>query len=273
MSAAVEFVTLRLQEPSQRIEYQWVGSEDRAAPLIVFLHEGLGSRAMWKDFPAQLCARASCRGLVYSRPGYGRSSPRPDDERWGVDFMHQQAYELLPALLRALDVDTATEPPWLLGHSDGGSIALLYAARFPRLLAGAIVVSPHIMVEDISVESIALARNAYLETDLKQRLARYHDDPDSAFWGWNDIWLDPAFRDWSIENEIKAIECPLLAIQGLDDEYGTLAQIHGIAASAEQTEIVELPDCGHSPHRDQAEALIHHAAGFIARNRRQPAVA
>ncbi|MDH3858141.1 MAG: alpha/beta hydrolase, partial [Gammaproteobacteria bacterium] len=218
MSAAVEFVTLRLQEPPQRIEYQWVGSNDRAAPLIVFLHEGLGSRAMWKDFPLQLCARASCRGLVYSRPGYGRSSPRAVDERWGVDFMHYQAYELLPALLRALDVDTATEPPWLFGHSDGGSIALVYAARFSQRLAGAIVLSPHIMVEDISVESIELARQAYLETDLKQRLSRYHDDPDSAFWGWNDIWLDPAFRAWSIEDEIDAIECPVLAIQGLDDE-------------------------------------------------------
>lgn len=273
MSTAVEFVTLRLQGLSQRIEYQWVGSKDRAAPLIVFLHEGLGSRAMWKDFPAQLCTRAACRGLVYSRPGYGRSSPRPDDEHWGVDFMHQQAYELLPALLRALDVDTASEPPWLLGHSDGGSIALLFAARFPQRLSAAIVISPHIMVEDISVKSIELARRTYLETDLKQRLARFHDDPDSAFWGWNDIWLDPAFRDWSIEDEIKAIECPLLAIQGLDDEYGTLAQIHGIAAGAEQTEIIELPDCGHSPHRDQAEALIRHAAGFIARKRQQPAVA
>ena len=223
------------------------------APLI-FLHEGLGSVAMWRDFPQRLCEVLGCRGLVYSRPGYGRSTPRAPNETWGTDFMHRQACEVLPALLRALAVDTQQDPPWLFGHSDGGSIALLYAARFPQQVAGTIVLAPHILLEDISVASIEQARQAYLHTDLRQRLARYHDDPDSAFWGWNRVWLDPAFKTWTIEAEMRAIRCPVLAVQGLDDEYGTLAQIRGIAAP--QTQLLELAACGHSPHKDQADALI-----------------
>ena len=181
--------------------------------------------------------------------------------------MHRQAHEVLPALLEALGVDTRADPPWLYGHSDGASITLLYAARFARRIAGAIVLAPHIVVEDLSVASIESARQAYLDTDLRARLARYHDDPDSAFWGWNRIWLHPPFRDWSIEREIETIACPLLAVQGLDDEYGTLEQIRGIARRLPRTELIELPDCGHSPHRDQAERLIAASAGFIARHR------
>ncbi len=154
-------------------------------------------------------------------------------------------------------------PPWLFGHSDGGSIALLYAARFPERTAGAIVLAPHILVEDLSVASIEQARQAYLATDLRQRLARHHDDPDSAFWGWNRIWLHPPFRHWSIEDEITAITCPLLAVQGLDDEYGTLEQIRGIARRVPQTQLLELADCGHSPQRDQPEKLIQAAAAFL----------
>ena len=155
--------------------------------------------------------------------------------------------------------------PWLFGHSDGGSIALLYAATFPEAVTGLVVMAPHIMVEDISVESIAEARRVYLETDLKQRLARYHDDPDSAFLGWNDVWLDPAFRRWSIEQELDKIRCPILAIQGRGDEYGTLAQIRGIAARAAVCEIAELDDCGHSPQRDRCEHVIELTLDFIAR--------
>ena len=244
-------------------------------PLLVFLHEGLGSVSMWRDFPTQLCERLGARGLVYSRPGYGRSTPRAQDERWGVDFMHRQAHEVLPALLQALNVQ---EPIWLVGHSDGGSIALLYAARHGSAangqsqapeappLAGAIVLAPHILVEDVSVRSIEQARQAYLHTDLRQRLARHHDDPDSAFWGWNDIWLSPAFRSWSIEADLHRIKVPVLAVQGVDDEYGTLEQIRGIARRVPQTELLELPACGHSPHRDQAQALMEAMAGFVGRH-------
>lgn len=265
MTGAVEFIDIEWAGRRVRIEHQWIAREKTAAPLIVFLHEGLGSVAMWKDFPQRLCDAAGCRGLVYSRPGYGRSTPRAAEEAWGLDFMHRQAHEVLPVLLDELGIDAAVQRPWLLGHSDGGSIALLYAARYPQRLAGAIVLAPHILVEDISVTSIDEARNAYLNTGLRLRLARYHDDPDSAFWGWNDIWLKPAFKHWSIEPEIGAIRCPLLAVQGQDDEYGTLEQIRGIARRVTQTELLELPACGHSPHRDQPEQLITAITAFIQR--------
>lgn len=262
----VEWVDIDWSGRGVRIEHQWLGDERAGRPLIVFLHEGLGSLAMWKDFPAALCDALGARGLVYSRPGYGRSTPRAAEEAWGLDFMHRQAHEVLPALLAALHVDTAAAPPWLFGHSDGASIALLYAARFPRALAGAVVLAPHILVEDMGLASIEKARTAYAQTDLRARLSRYHDDPDSAFYGWNDIWLHPPFKHWSIESEIEAIACPLLAVQGLDDEYGTLEQIRGIARRLPQAETLELPDCGHSPHRDQAARLIAAAADFIQRH-------
>jgi len=254
--AGGQFVAVNWGGRPVRIEYEWVGAGARA---IVFLHEGLGSRAMWRDFPAKLCAALGTRGLVYSRPGYGKSTPRDSDERWAPDFMHRQAHEVLPAVLDALAL---REPVWLYGHSDGGSIALLFAARFPQRVAGLVVAAPHIFVEDLSVESIEKARLAYLETDLRDRLARYHDDVDSAFWGWNDIWLHPPFRDWSIEGEIGSIRAPLLAVQGIDDEYGTMAQIRGIARQVPHARLLELAGCGHSPHRDQPEALIRAAVEF-----------
>ena len=266
MTGKVDFVTLQWDERAVDIEYQWIGVAQEAAPLLVFLHEGLGSLAMWKDFPERLCRATACRGLVYSRPGYGRSTARATDENWDVDFMHRQAYALLPDLLDRLDVDSEARPPWLFGHSDGGSIALLYAAAYPRRVAGIIVIAPHIMVEELSVKSIEQARAAYLQTDLRERLGCYHADPDSAFWGWNDIWLLPEFRSWSIEDEIGDIRCPLLAVQGVNDEYGTLEQIRGIARRVKQAEIIELPDCGHSPHREQAQRLIDASARFLESN-------
>lgn len=267
--APIEFVDISWRDRRVRIEHQWIAPQRSGAPLVVFLHEGLGSTAMWKDFPQRVCEAAKCRGLVYSRPGYGRSTPRPTEEVWGLDFMHRQAYEVLPSLLNALDIDTQAHPPWLYGHSDGASITLLYAAKYPLQIAGAIVLAPHIMVEDLSVSSIESARLAYLETDLRERLARYHDDPDSAFWGWNRIWLYPPFRDWNIEREIETIACPLLAVQGLDDEYGTLEQIRGLARRVPQTELIELAACGHSPQRDQPEKLIAASADFFARHQRR----
>ena len=254
------FVAIDWAGRAVRIEHAWVGAEDASAALVVFLHEGLGSLAMWKDFPQQLCEAARCRGLVYSRPGYGRSTKRATEEAWGLDFMHRQAFEVLPALLEALGVHRRY---WLLGHSDGGSIALLHAARHPQQVAGAIVVAPHILVEAVAVASIEQARVAYETTDMKGRLAKYHDDPDSAFYRWNRIWLHPPFRQWNIEDEIVAIQAPLLAVQGLDDEYGTLAQIRGIARRVPQTQLLEIADCGHSPHRDQPQALIDAASAFI----------
>ena len=246
-----------------RIEYGWVGSDSAAAPPLVFLHEGLGSLAMWKDFPARLCAAAGVRGLVWSRLGYGRSTPRAPSERWGVDFMHRQAESVLPALLDALGV---VAPYALFGHSDGGSIALIHAALFPDRVAAAVVVAPHIRTEPFGLAAIREARAAYLHGDLAQRLGRYHADVDSAFRGWNDIWLDPAFESWSIEDLLPRLRCPLLAVQGLGDEYGTLEQIRGIARRAPQAELLELADCGHSPHRDRPEALIAAVTDFIHRH-------
>jgi pimeloyl-ACP methyl ester carboxylesterase len=226
---------------------------------MVFLHEGLGSVSLWRDYPDQLCQQLNMRGLIYSRPGYGKSTPRKPHEKWGVDFMHQQAREVLPALLKQLQI----HQPWLFGHSDGGSIALLYAAHFPNQLAGAIVLAPHIMVEDISISSIQAARTAYEEQGLRERLARHHHDPDSAFYGWNGIWLDPAFRAWNISAELSSIQCPLLAIQGLDDEYGSMQQIHGIRDQVAHTTLLELPACGHSPHKDQPLALSKAVIAFV----------
>jgi len=265
MTPAVEFATITWRNQPVRLEYQWVGVRDAQAPVMVFLHEGLGSVSMWRNFPDQLCQALGCRGLVYSRPGYGNSTPRAADDHWAPDFMHRQADEVLPAFLRAVGVDVQKQPPWLFGHSDGGSIALLYATHHPKALAGAIVVAPHILVEEVSIASIAQARNAYLETDLRQRLARHHADPDSAFWGWNDIWLDPGFRPWRIDEQLGSITCPLLAVQGVDDAYGTLEQIRGIARKVPQCELLELQACGHSPHKDQPDRLIAAVTHFFQR--------
>ncbi len=258
MDQASAFVDIDWQGRTVSIEHQWLNADLHDAPLVVFLHEGLGSVAMWRDYPQQLCNALGVRGLMYSRPGYGQSTPREADALWAPDFMHRQAHEVLPALLQALQVN---EPSWLFGHSDGGSIALLYATR--HACTGVMVLAPHIMVEDVSVQSIALAKDAYENTDLRQRLARYHANVDSAFWGWNRIWLAPEFRNWSIVNELATITCPVLAIQGINDEYGTLAQIRDIQSHVPHTQLLELANCGHSPHRDQPQALTEACAQFF----------
>lgn len=249
-----------------KLETRWIESDRDRAPLLVFLHEGLGSVAMWRDFPDRLCKAAGVRGLVYSRPGYGQSPPRLHGQRWTPAFLHEQAQQILPALLAACGIDAVRDPVWLFGHSDGGSIALLFAAAYPQFVQGAVVLAPHLFVEDVSVTSIAGARTAYVETDLRSKLARYHADVDSAFWGWNDVWLDPAFRHWNIEPEVSAIRCPVLAIQGVNDEYGTMQQIDRIAELAMQAELLKLPDCGHSPHRDQPVKVIEATTQWLARH-------
>jgi pimeloyl-ACP methyl ester carboxylesterase len=253
------FVDLQALDRHLRLETRWVGASASSHPVVVFLHEGLGSVAMWRDFPQRFCEHHGLRGLVYSRFGYGRSTPRPEGERFPVGFMHLEAQEVLPVLLDALDVERA----WLFGHSDGGSIALLAAAAHPRRIAGVVALAPHIFVEDVSVTSIAATREAYVKGGLRERLARYHDDVGSAFWGWNDVWLDPAFRPWNIEADIEAIACPVMAVQGEDDEYGTLEQVRGIRRRLPKTRLLILPNCGHSPHRDQPHELIEQAGAFI----------
>ena len=255
-----------------RIEYRWIGTPGADAPLAVFLHEGLGSIEMWKDWPAALCARLGMLGLVYSRPGYGRSTPRPNGVKWPVDFMARQARDVLPALLDTLGVSAAERARmWLIGHSDGASIALLYAAAFPAALAGAVAIAPHVFVEDISVESIAEAKVAYETTRLREKLARYHDDVDSAFYGWNDIWLDPAFRAWDIVGELGAIRAPLLAVQAFDDHYGTMAQVEAIGAAVAHASIHTLAQGGHSPHRDAPGPLDEAIEQFVSAQRKPAA--
>lgn len=244
------------------IEYQWIAPERTDRPVIVFLHEGLGSISMWRDWPALVCAAAGCRGLMYSRYGYGRSTPRPRDEPRGTDYLHVQAHDALPALLTALGL--ANEQTILFGHSDGGTIALLYAALFPDSPLAIAVAAPHIFVEDITLQGIREARDAYRSTDFPARLARHHIDGDSVFEAWVDVWLSPQFRDWNIEAFLDDIRCPVLAIQGINDEYGTLEQIRGIARRVPGTRLLEIPDCGHSPQRDQPDAVIKGLRNFLA---------
>jgi len=262
--AGTGLVEVRLAGRTIDIEHAWVGTDDPDAPLAIFLHEGLGSVALWKDWPARVCDAGGLRGLVYSREGYGRSTPRPHDERWPPTFMHAEADEALPALLDALQVDAGRY--WLVGHSDGGSIALIHAARFQARVAGVVAIAPHVMVEDVALASIARARDAWASTDLPARLGRYHADPTSAFFGWNDVWLSPAFRAWSIEDMLADVRCPVLAIQGTDDEYGTLAQVERIRERVPSVELLVLDGCGHSPHRDQPDALTRAIDDFIGRH-------
>ncbi|MFQ6721661.1 alpha/beta fold hydrolase, partial [Bordetella pertussis] len=262
-AAPAQYADVHYADRPMRIEYALLAPERRDAPLLVFLHEGLGSLAMWRDWPRRVCDAAGCRGLVYSRYGYGRSTVRPLDESRPIDYLHQQAAQALPALFAALGIDARRDKPVLFGHSDGASIALLYAALCPDAVAGIAVAAPHIYVEDITVANIAVALRAYRETTLRDRLARYHDDVDSTFASWTDTWLDPAFRQWNIEAYLPAITCPVLAMQGVDDEYGTLEQIRGIRRLAPQTRLLEIQDCGHSPHKDQPELVTRALAGFV----------
>jgi len=251
-----------------RIEHAWIARERGDRPAMVFLHEGLGSRSMWRDFPERLCAASDARGLVYSRPGYGRSSRPAGDGPREPDYLHRQAFEVLPAFLEAAGIGAEGTPPWLFGHSDGGTIALLHAARFPERTAGIVVVAPHLFVEDVTLAGVERARAAYPASRVRSRLARHHDDPDWVFRSWTDIWLDPRFRGWNIEREIAAIRCPVLAVQGADDEYGTMEQVRAIRRSVPHAELLELEGAGHSPHRDRPDALVAAAAAFIARHRK-----
>jgi len=228
-------------------------------PTLVFLHEGLGSIGQWRDFPERVCAAAGLPGLVYARYGHGQSEVLQQPH--GVDFMHREALEFLPELLRALGI----ERPILIGHSDGASIALIYAgSAYP--VRALVAMAPHVFVEDISIEGIVAAKQAFETTDLPQKLARHHRDVRKTFYGWNDVWLAPEFRSWNIEAFLPAIQCPLLAIQGYADEYGTMAQVDAIARQAGgPVEVLKLEHCGHSPHKDQPEIVARAIVEFVRR--------
>jgi len=258
------------------LEIAHIPGPPKQAPLV-FLHEGLGSVSMWahrdRDWPRELCAATGREGWLYSRRGYGRSDPVADvrgEPRSGVfwhqgrhepNYMHLEAWQVLPELLRQLNIDR----PVLVGHSDGASIALLHASRNP--VAACVVMAPHVFVEDIAIQAIDNARRLYEadqgERGLRQRLARHHVDVDNAFYQWNDIWLSPAFRRFDIREDCSTIQAPLLAIQGLNDEYGSLQQLREIEARVRGTQTLELSGCGHSPHRDQPEQLTNAIVGFL----------
>ncbi|MDR7093080.1 alpha/beta fold hydrolase [Hydrogenophaga laconesensis] len=266
----------------KRVEIEGVGLEVAHIPgtaeraPLVFLHEGLGSVAMWNQrgqhWPADLCAATGRAGWLYSRRGYGQSDPvtdvrgPPDRQgRWHTgrhepDYMHREAWDVLPELLNKLGIAR----PVLIGHSDGATIALLHASR--HAVTGCVAMAPHVFIEDIALRAIAQARTMYeSETaGLRQRLARYHADVDNAFWQWNDVWLSEAFRHFDIRSECRTITAPLLLVQGLSDEYGTMAQLDEIARAAPQARRLELPDCGHSPHRDQPAALTRATVDFLS---------
>jgi pimeloyl-ACP methyl ester carboxylesterase len=231
------------------------------APLV-FLHEGLGSVAMWRDWPADLCAATGRPGVVISRRGYGQSDPVPRGTRRGrlpPDYLHREAWEVLPALLEHLGITQ----PVLLGHSDGASIALLYASRFP--VRACIAMAPHVMVEAVSLRSIAAARDAFVDGDLRQRLARHHADVDGAFWQWNDAWLNPAFRSFDIRADCRRITAPVLAIQG----SGRSLRHDGAdrpdrPPRTRRSGAWRCLQCGHSPHRDAPDATLAAIVDFLA---------
>jgi pimeloyl-ACP methyl ester carboxylesterase len=240
-------------------------------PVLVFLHEGLGSVRMWRDWPQRLCQQLGCAGWVYSRQGYGQSvavadvrgpaQQSPDGHirsgRLQPDYMQREAQWVLPELLNRWGV----QKPVLIGHSDGGTIALLHAAH--RDVHACITMAPHVMVEDMSIEAIQLAREAFENGALRERLKPFHADVDCAFWQWSDVWLSEGFRSFDIRDALTTLSAPVLAIQGVDDPYGSMAQIDDIARHVPQTQLLKLADCGHSPHRDQPLAVNQAIEAFL----------
>jgi len=260
---------LSLTIAGKKIEAAWHGPAPEEAPTLVLLHEGLGSLAMWKEFPQQLAERTGYGVLVYSRPGYGNSDPvelpRP------LTYMHEEASGILPAVLDQAGVRKAI----LVGHSDGASIATIYAgSRQDFRVRGLVLIAPHFFVEDISVRSIAAVKDAYETSDLRARLAKYHRDVDVAFWGWNRAWLDPDFRHWRIDEYLAYIRVPILIVQGEDDEYGTPAQI--VVAQQEAycpVEVRMLPGAGHSPQLDRPQETLEAIGEFGTRLARHEGLA
>lgn len=243
------------------LEYRWLGLPPTEAPTIVFLHEGLGSAGMWRDFPDRVAAATGCGALVYSRLGYGASDPvtgpRP------VRFMHDEALDVLPAVIQHFELQDVV----LFGHSDGASISIIYTGSKIGQVRALVLEAPHVFVEPVCVESIARMEEAYETTGLRQRLARRHgENADSMFRTWTDVWLRSEFLRWNIEEYLPAIASPVLVIQGEDDEYGTVRQVEAVVSQVQgPVEALVLPRCGHSPHKDQPDRVLDAAAGFIRR--------
>ena len=247
----------------QQLEARHIEGSAALAP-IVFLHEGLGSVSLWTqrglDWPLAVCQATGRAGVVYSRRGYGNSEPAPPGRNiLPPDYMHRQAWDALPALLAHLNIQN----PVLLGHSDGATIALLYASQFPA--AACIAMAPHVLVESVAVKAIGRAKAAFESGELKTRLARHHADVDGAFWQWNDVWLSEGFASFDIRPECRRITAPLLLVQGLNDEYGTMLQLDEIAKAAPHAQQIRLANCGHSPHRDQPQLCVEGITDFLCK--------
>jgi pimeloyl-ACP methyl ester carboxylesterase len=240
------------------LTYEWLEG-DATKPTLIFLHEGLGSIRQWRDFPARVAQATGCRAFVYDRYGYGQSDVLQQKRR-DVRFMHEEAIGTLPELISQLEI----QKPILVGHSDGASIALIHAGA-GNAVRGVAAMAPHVFIEPICIDSIAQAKKAFETTDLPQRLGRYHRDVSKTFYGWADVWLDPHFERWDIRDDfLPKIACPVLAIQGYDDEYGTMAQLDEIARRvAGPCELMKLEKCGHSPFRDQPEKTLSALRDFI----------
>ena len=241
------------------LAYEWVGQDINGRPTLIFLHEGLGSIRQWRDFPAQLANATGCRALVYDRYGYGQSDILTEKRRT-VRFMHDEALDALPEMLEALEIDN----PILVGHSDGASIALIHAGAGHKVRA-VVAMAPHVFIEPICISSIREATQTFETTDFAARLGRYHRDARKTFYGWADVWLDPQFAGWDIRDDyLPGVRCPVLAIQGHNDEYGTMAQLDEIARRVSgPCELLKLENCGHAPFRDQPEKVLSKVASFL----------
>ena len=234
------------------LAYEWIGEAREGRPALVFLHEGLGSIRQWRDFPTKVAEATGCRALVYDRYGYGQSDVLAEARRT-VRFMHDEALDALPDMLSSLKV----EDPILVGHSDGASIALIHAGAGHKT-RGVVAMAPHVFIEPVCLSSIRTATETFENTDLAQKLGRYHRDARKTFYGWADVWLDPEFEGWDIRADyLPGVRCPVLAIQGHDDEYGTMAQLDEIARRVRgPCELLKLDHCGHAPFRDRPDEVI-----------------
>ncbi|MEA2819983.1 MAG: hypothetical protein QOJ86_1987, partial [Bradyrhizobium sp.] len=246
---------------TSELEYRMTGLAPGDAPTIVMLHEGLGSAGLWGDFPEKLQAATGAGVFAYSRAGYGASTPaalpRP------IDYMHVEALDVLPKILDAIGFRRGL----LLGHSDGASIAAIYAGGAgDHRVRGVAMIAPHFVVEDISVTSIEEIKTAYESTGLRTKLARWHNDVDNAFYGWNGAWLDPKFRGWDISEYLAYIRVPVAILQGVDDEYGTMRQVEIAREECYcPVDVTIIPGAGHSPHREAPEATLHAISEFAGR--------
>jgi pimeloyl-ACP methyl ester carboxylesterase len=248
-----------LRARGRAVEIRWWKGACSDRPLVL-LHEGLGSVRMWRDFPQTLAVQTGRPVFAYSRLGHGSSDLRA--ARPTINFMHEEAQEWLPAILDAAAIERAV----LVGHSDGASIALIFAAAHPGRVEALVLEAPHVFVEDTSIRSVERMKTRYESGDLRDRLKKYHRDADDVFRGWNDVWLDPEFRNWNLEQFLPMITCPALIIQGEQDDYGTLRQVDAIEAQlGGRVETLILPECGHTPHREYPDQVIGAIEAFLAR--------